>query len=508
MTASYVLVTAAAVILVEGVAIGVLIPSLLSNQDLTSRVTETAANLSDQVALVSTSTDHVVLPPNYRLGEPASAVSPGKAQASGNGILVPQITSSFPSGAAPVTLALVFSSDGKILASSYPARYAVGGSAFAVIPNGAGFDQGGKGVVSPANNGNVAWAVEPVLLDVFRPNPSFPPGTKKSPADAFVYVQAPVQPATIASLSSAGPLLQVGLILLLVTLPFGVLFGVLTTRGVVHRLRRLGSTTAKLADGDLSQRVTPGNSDEVGHLERDFNHMAERLQAAVSQERMLAEKSARLAERSRISRELHDSISQDLFSLSLLASGLEKALPEDSPVRGEVRTLAETAQSANREMRALLLELRPSTLEEKGLVPALEELVSTYAVRLGIRVEAELHPVRMDPAAELAALRIAQEGLANAVKHAQAKTIRLTLKSNGSGAEISVMDDGRGFDAPANGSGSGLGLRLMRERVEELGGTLSIGSAPEGGTVITAKLPAGNPPPRPSPTRGEGDGPP
>jgi len=489
MTASYVLVTAAAVILVEAVAIGVLIPSLLSNQDLTSRVAETAGILSQQVALVSSSADRVVLPPNYSLGQVVSFVSPGKWEPSGNGVLVPQISGSLPSAAQPVTLALVFSPNGMVLASSYPARYPVGDSAYPVIPNGAGFGQSGKGVITPAINGNVAWDVQPVLLDVFRPNTAFPPGTKKSPAAAFVYVQAPVQPATIASVSSAGPLLQVGLILLLVTLPFGVLFGFLTTRGVVQRLRRLGSTSAKLADGDLTQRVNPGRSDEVGQLERDFNHMAERLQGAVSQERMLAEKSARLAERSRISRELHDSISQDLFSLSLLASGLEKALPNDSPVRAEVRTLAETVASANREMRALLLELRPTTLEEKGLVPALEELVSTYAVRLGINVEADLHPVRMNPAAELAALRIAQEGVANAVKHAQAKTIRLSLQGNGTGAEISVTDDGRGFDVSANGRSAGLGLRLMRERVEELGGTLSIASSPETGTVIKATLP-------------------
>ena len=490
MTASYVVVTAAAVILVEAIAIGVLIPSLLSNQDLTSRVAETAANLAQQVALVSSATDHVVLPPNYSLGQPTSFVSPGKTEFSGNGLLVPQITGALPSRVEPVTLALVFSPDGKILASSYPARYPVGSSAYTLIPNGANYDQGGKGVVSPAMNGNVAWSVQPVLLDVFRPNSAFAPGTKKSPADAFVYVQAPVQPTTIASVSSAGPLLQIGLILLLVTLPFGVLFGWLTTRGVVQRLRRLGSTTARLADGDLNQRVTPGRSDEVGHLERDFNDMAERLHAAVSQERALAEKSARLAERSRISRELHDSISQDLFSLSLLASGLEKALPDESPVRKEVRAVAETVQSANREMRALLLELRPTTLEEKGLVPALDELVSIYAERLGIKVDANLEPVAMAPAAELAALRIAQEGLANAVRHAQAGTIRLSLHGNGAGAQVIVADDGRGFDGPANGSGPGLGLRLMRERVEELGGTLSIDRAAEGGTVITATLPA------------------
>ena len=506
MTASYMVVTAAAVILVEAVAIGFVIPSLLANQDLVSRVQQTAGNLAEQVGLVSASSDHLMLPSNYVLGQPDTSLGPGQEQASGNGLTVPQISSTYPSGSAPLSMALVFDPSGKILASSYPARYPVGSSAYAAIPNGAGYDIGNRTLISPVANGRVAWAVQPIFLDLFQYNPSYPPGTKKSSPAALVYVQAPVQSATIGSVSSAGPLLQVGVILLLVTVPMGVLFGVLTTRGVVRRLRRLGAATGTVADGDFSQRVSPGPPDEVGHLERDFNTMAERLQASVSRERTLAERGARLAERGRISRELHDSISQDLFSAGLLAAGLEKALPSDSPVRQEVRALAETVHSANREMRALLLELRPTTLEEKGLVPALEELVSTYATRLGIKVHADLEPAPMPPAAELAALRIAQEGLANAIKHAHAKTIRLSLRRDGANVEITVADDGRGFDASANGAAPGLGLRLMRDRVEELGGSLTMSSRAERGTVITARLRAGDQLPRPFPTSGKGEG--
>jgi signal transduction histidine kinase len=168
---------------------------------------------------------------------------------------------------------------------------------------------------------------------------------------------------------------------------------------------------------------------------------------------------------------------------------LEKALPPDSPVRGEVQTLAETVQSTNREMRALLLELRPSTLDEKGLVAALEELASNYSLRLGIKVDADLEPVTMAPAAEVAALRIAQEGLANAIKHAHATTIRLGMHRRGELAEITVSDDGQGFAPNGNGAGQGLGLRLMRERVDELGGSLAIDSRVGEGTTVTATLP-------------------
>ena len=489
MAASYVLVTAAAVILVEGVAFGFILPNLLAGQDLISRVQQTAGDLAQQVALVSTATDHVALPANYVLGQPGVALGPGQEQPSGNGVAVPQVPTSYPAGAPAMTLALAFTSDGTIIASTYPARYPVGSSAYAVIPTGAGYESGGRGQISPVANGRVAWCVQSVLLDEFRSGSGKPGTEKRFPPDALVYVQAPVQPATIASVAGAGPLLQSGLILLLLTLPIGVVFGVLTTRGIVQRLRRLGLTTTTFAGGDFSHRVDPGASDEVGQLERDFNTMAERLQSSVDHERALAEKGARLAERSRISRELHDSISQDLFSLSLLAGGLEKALPDDSPLRREVRALGETVQSADREMRALLLELRPTTLDEKGLIPALEELVSTYATRLRIKVDAELEPVTMAPAAELAALRVAQEGLANAVKHAQATSIRLALHRNGAGAQIRVSDDGRGFEPDADSASPGLGLRLMRERVAELGGTLVISSRPAEGTVIEATLP-------------------
>jgi signal transduction histidine kinase len=485
MAASYVLVTAAAVIVVEAIAIAFTIPSLLANQDLTSRVRYTAYAYVDAVTAASTSDTQLVLPAGFVLGQPNSSLGPGKVKAQAGGLEIPQITGTYPDGA-PVALALVFSNDGTVVASTYPARYPIGSSAFSVLPYGQKDLTGGTdGQISNVAGGQVAW----VVVQVVQPGGK-PLGSVKN-LNAYVYVQAPVPAQTIGSFTAAEPLLLPGLVVLLLAVPVGTLFGLLTTRGVVRRLRRLTGTSASYADGDFAQRVAPGPPDEVGKLERNFNEMAARLQEAVRRERLLAEKSARLAERSRISRELHDSISQDLFSLSLLAGGLEKALPADSPVRAEVQTLAETVQSTNREMRALLLELRPSTLDEKGLVAALEELASNYSARLGIKVDADLEPVTMAPAAEVAALRIAQEGVANAIKHAHATTIRLGMHRRGDLAEITVSDDGRGF--VPNGNGQGLGLRLMRERVDELGGSLTIESHEGEGTTVSATLPMGLP---------------
>jgi signal transduction histidine kinase len=480
MAASYVLVTAAAVIVVEAIAIAFTIPSLLASQDLTTRVRYTAYAYADAVTAASTSDTQLVLPSGFVLGQPNSSLGPGKVKAQASGVEIPQIAGTYPDGA-PVALALVFSNDGTVVASSYPARYPIGSSAFSVLPYGRNKWGGTDGQISNVAGGQVAW----VVVQVVQPSGK-PLGSVKN-LNAYVYVQAPVQAQTNGSFTAAEPLLLPGLVVLLLAVPVGTLFGLLTTRSVVRRLRRLAGTSASYADGDFAQRVAPGPPDEVGKLERNFNEMAERLQEAVRRERLLAEKSARLAERSRISRELHDSISQDLFSLSLLAGGLEKALPADSPVRAEVQTLAETVQSTNREMRALLLELRPSTLDEKGLVAALEELASNYSTRLGIKVDADLELVSMAPAAEVAALRIAQEGLANAIKHAHATTIRLGIHRRGDLAEITVSDDGLGF--VPNGNGQGLGLRLMRERVDELGGSLTIESREGEGTTVSATLP-------------------
>jgi signal transduction histidine kinase len=286
---------------------------------------------------------------------------------------------------------------------------------------------------------------------------------------------------------------RAGLNVLLVAVPAGGLFGVVSTRGMVKRLRVLTHSTSNVADGDFTQRVIKRSGDELGQLERNFNEMAQRLEAAVSRERILADKSARQAERNRISRELHDSISQELFSVSLLAAGLEKALPQGSPLRDEVHTLAATAEATNREMRALLVELRPASLEEKGLIAALEELASVYSARLGLTVNVDLEKLSMPPAIELAMLRIAQEALANAAKHSRATMISLTLRRLDDNIVLSVTDDGLGFEPNHVDGAEGFGLKHMTERAAELGGKVAVSSEAGKGTIVKAEFPVPTP---------------
>ena len=149
------------------------------------------------------------------------------------------------------------------------------------------------------------------------------------------------------------------------------------------------------------------------------------------------------------------------------------------------RTVAATIQ----EMNALLLELRPSLLEQRGLVPALAGLCEAYRTRLGVSLVEDLRQVQLPAAAEHAAFRAAQEGLANAVRHSAAHTIRLSLQPRDGHAELLIADDGRGFDSARLGPGPGLGLRLMRDRISELGGTLAVNSTPGRGTELKVSLP-------------------
>lgn len=203
-----------------------------------------------------------------------------------------------------------------------------------------------------------------------------------------------------------------------------------------------------------------------------------------------AQDRAALDERQRLARELHDSVSQALYGIALGTRTARALLDRDPKQASEpldyVLSLADTAME---EMRALILELRPESLEREGLTPALRKLAE--ATQLRQRLIVQVH-VCSEPAIALEAkqafYRIAQEALHNAVKHANATTIDLTLETNDDAVTLTVADDGVGFDTGGNFPGH-LGLRSMRERMTRLGGNLTITSAPAKGATVRATLP-------------------
>jgi signal transduction histidine kinase len=276
--------------------------------------------------------------------------------------------------------------------------------------------------------------------------------------------------------------------LVVVFTPIGLTFGLLTMRGPVRRLRELVGASTDLAAGNFSRRVQPRGADEVAQLERQFNETAGKLEGAVQAQRDLAARNARLAERGRIARELHESISQELFSLRLTLGGLEMD-ERDPELTERLGQLGESVSRAIRQMRALMLELRPVDVDQLDLEAGLRELATAYAARLGIAVDADIEPVQLDVDRADALLRIAQEALSNVARHSGASRIELALRRSGDAVNLSVTDDGRGFDPAAPESRLGIGLELMRERAAEIGGRAELRSDPKGGTRLLVTLP-------------------
>ncbi|MDG9703599.1 GAF domain-containing sensor histidine kinase [Streptomyces sp. DH37] len=199
-------------------------------------------------------------------------------------------------------------------------------------------------------------------------------------------------------------------------------------------------------------------------------------------------------ERARIAHELHDAVSQKLFSLRLTAQAAT-ALVDRDPERAkeELRQVAKLAAEAADELRAAVVELRPAALEEDGLVAALRSQVRVLDRAHGASVVFDGEGVRALPAArEEALLRVAQEALHNALRHSGARRVTVTLARRGAAVVLRVADDGRGFDpAAVRRAGRRLGLVSMRDRAAGVGGTLRVESEPGKGTVIEMEVPGG-----------------
>ncbi|WP_031510499.1 GAF domain-containing sensor histidine kinase [Streptomyces megasporus] len=199
-------------------------------------------------------------------------------------------------------------------------------------------------------------------------------------------------------------------------------------------------------------------------------------------------------ERARIAHELHDAVSQKLFSLRLTVQAAT-ALVDRDPGRAkeELRQVARLAAEAADELRAAVVELRPAALDEDGLVAALRTQVQVLDRAHGASVTFDCEGVRALPAAqEEAMLRVAQEALHNALRHSGAERVTVTLARRGAATVLRVTDDGRGFDpATVRRAGRRLGLVSMRDRANGVGGTLTVESEPGKGTVVEMEVPGG-----------------
>ncbi len=221
--------------------------------------------------------------------------------------------------------------------------------------------------------------------------------------------------------------------------------------------------------------------------------VADQTAVAVENARLLAEArgKAALEERQRLARELHDSVSQALYGIVLGAKTAYGSVPQDP--EGAVEPLEyvlSLAEAGLAEMRSLIFELRPESLEREGLVVALEKQAVAIEARHGIAVKTVLgdDEPRISPQAKEEIYRIVQEALHNTAKHARAGTARVDLRADAGLLTLEISDDGIGFDTTEDFPGH-LGLRSMRERASNLGGTLEVDSAPGQGTTVRVLIP-------------------
>ena len=493
LIASYILVTLAVVVLVEALVLGFQVPHLVNDaqmQAVQAQVDATAKSYAQQLAQRYPGG----VPAGTVLGEPGQPAQPGpwpvRPRTARCSFRRSPARSTANQG---VTAVVAVAADGTVVASSAPSRYPSGRAAASELPVQAAVAMSGglpyiKGGSPPTPYGNVIfWAgraggprrhQQAAGQRTGTGRLRLCPGAMVAPGSS-----TPSAPGRAASARRGRPAAGGSYALLFAIVPVGVLFGLLASWRLVRRVRRLERATLAVADGDYTVTLPASGRDEVGQLEANFTTMTRQLGSALAAERQRATGDARAAERARIAREIHDAISQHLFALRMIAAGMRRADPGNQ----QVRAIERISEEALRDMQALLIELRPASLDGAGLAPALQEICAAYHDRLGVTVDASLDDVTVPAPVEHALLRITQEACANAVRHGNARRLAVSMTRQDGHVELAVRDTGTGFDPAAPHAGSG--LAHIRDRVAELGGTVDIDSAPGRGAALTVRVP-------------------
>jgi two-component system sensor histidine kinase UhpB len=255
-----------------------------------------------------------------------------------------------------------------------------------------------------------------------------------------------------------------------------------------HALAPLERLAQRMETVDLlrpGQRLQVLRNDEISRVVTAFNRMLDRLESERQQSgrRVLA---AQEAERVGIARDLHDEVGQVLTGVLLHLDSIAERAPAH---RDEIGDAKQAVRLALDEVRRISSELRPEMLEQLGLVSALTELTTTFSRVSGVRVARQFdHSLpKLEPDAELAVYRIAQESLTNVARHAQATRVTVALQQGVDSVVLRVVDDGHGFAGDPEEQG---GLRSLRERALLIGGALAIKQASPTGVDVRLEVPA------------------
>ena len=260
-----------------------------------------------------------------------------------------------------------------------------------------------------------------------------------------------------------------------------------------RRFRPLEGLIARIEEIDPSEpasfELEDAAATEIDRLGHAFKRLLNRIETERRNAGQLVLR-AQEDERRRLARDLHDEVNQALTAILLRL----QALSEDAPAEqsAEIKELKRLVNRAMDELTGLARQLRPSALDDHGLVPAIEAQLGSFAQRSGVDVgfEADGDTGMLDEDAQTALYRIVQEALTNVTRHARASRVKVSLEQGSSGTTLTVSDDGDGFDAvPSGAAGRQLGLRGMAERARLAGGELDVRSARGSGTTVTLRIP-------------------
>ncbi|MRN55859.1 HAMP domain-containing sensor histidine kinase [Paenibacillus monticola] len=281
---------------------------------------------------------------------------------------------------------------------------------------------------------------------------------------------------------------------------FSVIIGYMAGQRIQRRIDHLDLNMLQVAKGNLSVRMPDSDDQSFARVYHEFNSMMDTVENKMQLLQRLGEQeviekeqaaeSAVLEERRRMARDLHDTVSQQLFAIHMSASSLPKVL-ERNVEQGQtvMNQLITMSQMAQKQMRALIAQLRPVELEGRTLFEALEKWFPDYCRQNGLKGMKELElQGELSEAIEHQLFLIIQEAMANIVKHAIARIVSLSLRETPRQVVMSISDDGQGFENVQHKQGS-YGLTTMRERAEKLGGQVEIISRRGAGTTIRVHIP-------------------
>ncbi len=318
---------------------------------------------------------------------------------------------------------------------------------------------------------------------------------------AFALLFILLFPSQIAPLDNPAVVLAICGIAIFTSALGAILGSFYSGKDIRGELEEIGLGAKNLAYGNLDYRLDFRGNPEFDNIIVAFNEMAARLESQVGALQKLAEENEQLLqetkvsaiseERQRLARDLHDAVSQQLFAISMMAATASK-IADSKPKKAAdlIQEISQSAMRAQSEMRALLLQLRPLTLQNESLTQALRSLAAELESKQTVKCVVDLDTIDLPKNIENQLYRIAQEGLSNVLRHAEASQVLISLKVSQAGRRtiLIIEDNGKGF-APDQIPQSSLGNRSIKERATLLGGTAQWLSVPGKGTKLEVRIP-------------------